>query len=241
MKRLLDIVFSFLGLLCLAPLLAILLLLVWLQDFRSPFYIAPRVRRRGQTFRMVKLRSMIVGADSQGGASTSSTDRRITWVGHLIRRYKLDEFSQLWNVLKGDMSLVGPRPQVERDVGLYTDEEYHLFDVKPGITDFSSIIFADEGEILKGSENPDLRYNQVIRPWKSRLGLFYVKHASVSLDLKLVCLTLLAVFSRQRALQMVQQILSNLRADADLVRIAGRTEPLRPFPPPGATVVETRW
>src|SRR5207247_4709716 len=103
----------------------------------------------------------------------------------LIRRYKLDELAQLWNVLKGDMSLVGPRPQVQRDVNLYTEEEYHLFDVKPGITDFSSIVFSDEGDILKGSSNPDLRYNQLIRPWKSRLGLFYARHHNFWIDLKL--------------------------------------------------------
>jgi lipopolysaccharide/colanic/teichoic acid biosynthesis glycosyltransferase len=125
--------------------------LIWLQDWHSPFYIASRVRRRDETFRMVKLRSMVANAEKIGSASTAATDRRITWVGRLIRKYKLDEFMQLWNVLKGDMSLVGPRPQVERHVRFYTEEEYHLFDSKLGITDFSSIVFSDEGEILKGS------------------------------------------------------------------------------------------
>ena len=138
MKRCLDIFASFFGLLCLCPVLGVFLLLIWLQDFHSPFYIAPRVRRRGELFSMIKLRSMVVNADKVGGSSTATTDRRVTWVGRLIRRYKLDEFSQLWNVLKGEMSLVGPRPQVQSDVNLYSDEEYHLFDVKPGITDFTS-------------------------------------------------------------------------------------------------------
>jgi len=190
---------------------------------------------------MVKLRSMIVNADKQGGVSTSSGDRRITWVGRMIRKFKLDELTQLWNVLRGEMSLVGPRPQVERDVGFYTEAEYHLFDVKPGITDFSSIVFADEGEILRGSENPDLRYNQVIRPWKSRLGLFYAQNRSFWVDLQLILLTLQTIVSRDRSLAAVQSLLRRLGADDELVRVAGRQDPLVPFPPPGSTEVETRF
>jgi lipopolysaccharide/colanic/teichoic acid biosynthesis glycosyltransferase len=97
-------------------------LLIWLQDFASPFYIAPRARRRDQTFNMIKLRSMVKNADKKGGASTAANDHRITWVGKLIRKTKFDEVPQLWNVLRGDMSLVGPRPQVMRDVGFYTED-----------------------------------------------------------------------------------------------------------------------
>ncbi len=240
MKRCLDLAASFFGLLILSPLLGVLLLLIWLQDFRSPFYIAPRVLRRGQTFRMVKLRSMVVNADKIGGSSTAATDRRVTWVGRLVRRYKLDELMQLWNVLKGEMSLVGPRPQVRRDVDLYTEEEYHLFDVKPGITDFSSIVFSDEGDVLKGSDDPDLKYNQVIRPWKSRLGLFYAKHSSVWLNLRLILLTVIAIVSRPKALAGVQKLLRQLGADEQLIQLAGRTEPLKPYPPPGMATVEVR-
>ena len=160
LKRLFDIVVSFCGLLVLWPFLLLLMFLIWLQDFCSPFYIAPRAKARGRTFNMIKLRSMVKNADIKGGASTAANDRRITWVGKVIRKMKFDEVPQLWNVLVGQMSLVGPRPQVMRDVALYTEEEYHLFDARPGITDFSSIVFSDEGDILKGSENPDLKYNQ---------------------------------------------------------------------------------
>jgi lipopolysaccharide/colanic/teichoic acid biosynthesis glycosyltransferase len=241
MKRAFDILASFLGLLFLSPVLLIFMAIIWLQDYHSPFYIAPRVRRQGQNFWMIKLRSMVANADKIGGASTSATDRRITWVGGLIRKIKLDEFTQLWNVLKGDMSLVGPRPQVARDVGFYTEEEYHLFDAKPGITDFSSIVFSDEGEILKGSENPDLKYNQVIRPWKSRLGLFYVRHCGFWLDVALIVLTLVAIVSRSRALLGVQRVLKKLNADEKLIAVAGRNELLTPYPPPGAAEVETRF
>jgi lipopolysaccharide/colanic/teichoic acid biosynthesis glycosyltransferase len=242
LKRLFDIVVSFCGLLVLSPLLLLFMLLVWLQDFKGPFYIANRARNRHQTFRMYKLRSMVQHADQIGGASTAANDRRVTWVGRLIRKTKFDEVPQLWNVLRGDMSLVGPRPQVMRDVAtFYTEEEYRLFDARPGITDFASIVFADEGEILRGAENPDLKYNQVIRPWKSRLGLFYTLHQAVGVDLQLVGLTILSAFSRPRAIRGVQQMLRRLEASPDLIEIAGRTQPLQPFPPPGATVVETRY
>lgn len=240
-KRLFDILVSFFGLLFLSPFLLLFMLLIWLQDYCHPFYIAPRARARGRTFNMVKLRSMVKNADKLGGASTAANDRRITWVGKLIRKTKFDEVPQLWNVLKGDMSLVGPRPQVMRDVGLYTEEEYHLFDARPGITDFASIVFADEGDILRGAENPDLKYNQVIRPWKSRLGLFYVRHHTLRIDIALVVLTVLSAISRAKALTCVQGLLRRNGADEQLVAVAGRSAALVPFPPPGADVIETRF
>ena len=242
LKRCFDIAVSFTGLVMLAPFLVVCLLLIWLQDFHGPFYVASRARNRHRTFRMYKLRSMVANADQKGGASTAANDRRITWVGKLIRRTKFDEVPQLWNVLRGDMSLVGPRPQVMRDVAeLYTEEEYRLFDARPGITDFASIVFADEGEILRGSGNPDLRYNQVIRPWKSRLGLFYCRHQRLAVDLRIIVLTIISSLSRARALRGVQELLAALGADASLIEIAGRTKPLEPYPPPGAHEVETRW
>jgi lipopolysaccharide/colanic/teichoic acid biosynthesis glycosyltransferase len=240
-KRLFDILASFFGLLVLWPFLLLFMLLVWLQDFFSPFYIAPRARRRGETFDMVKLRSMVKNADKKGGASTAANDRRVTWIGRLIRKTKFDEVPQLWNVLVGDMSLVGPRPQVMRDVALYTEEEYHLFDVRPGITDFASIVFSDEGDILRGSENPDLRYNQVIRPWKSRLGIFYTRHSSLVVDVQIILLTVMALLSKRRALAGVQALLRRLGAPEDLIEVAGRQKELTPHAPPGASEIETRW
>ena len=217
------------------------MILIWLQDFHSPLYLAPRMRRKGKKFKMVKLRSMVVNADIIGGTSTAGSDKRITWVGKIIRKFKLDEFSQLWNVLIGDMSLVGPRPQTEHDASFYTNEENKLFDVRPGITDFSSIVFSDEGAILEGSENPDLDYNQLIRPWKSRLGLFYVKNHSLIVDCKLIFFTLITIVARSKALVGVQSLLIGLGADRELVRVAGRKEKLVPFPPPGSRDVETRY
>lgn len=237
MKRLLDITIALIGLLLASPLLLPVMFLVWWQDRHSPFYIAPRVGRSNRVFRMVKLRSMRINADKSGVDSTSAADSRITPVGHFIRRYKLDEITQLWNVLRGDMSLVGPRPNVERETRLYTTVERELLSIRPGITDYASIVFADEGDILADQPDPDLAYNQLIRPWKSRLGLFYIRNASLVLDLKLIVLTALTILSRERALSAVARDLERRGAPAELIAIAGRQQPLVPHPPPGATTV----
>lgn len=239
MKRLLDVVVAALGLLLASPVLLPVMFLVWRQDRHSPFYIAPRVGRGEAMFRMVKLRSMVINADKSGVDSTSGKDPRITPVGQFIRRWKLDELTQLWNVLKGDMSLVGPRPNVKRETDLYTGEEKRLLGVRPGITDIASIVFADEGDILKDSRDPDLDYNQLIRPWKSRLGLLYVDRASLGLDLYLIWLTVKAIFSRRAALDEVVALLNRLGAEPEVVHVAGRREPLHPHPPPGATEIVT--
>jgi len=233
-KRLVDILASFFGLLVTSPILLPVMFLVWKEDKKSPFYIAPRSGRNGATFKMVKLRSMVVDADKSGVDSTSGNDMRITPIGHKIRRYKLDELIQLWNVLIGDMSLVGPRPNVKSETDLYTDIENGLLLVRPGITDFSSIVFSDEGEILEGKDNPDLAYNQLIRPWKSRLGLVYIENQSFLLDLQLVFYTVVAIISKPKALIWVAKKLSNLDVDADTVRVSKREVNLFPFPPPGS-------
>ena len=234
MKRLFDIFISLLGLVILSPVLLTFMYLVYRQDKHSPFYVAPRVGKNGVMFKMLKLRSMSVNADKSGVDSTSVDDIRITPIGHKIRRYKLDEFTQLWNVLIGDMSLVGPRPNVLSDTNLYTDIEKGLLTVRPGITDFSSIVFSDEGDILKGMKDPDLAYNQLIRPWKSRLGLSYIKNQSLFLDFQLILYTVIAIISKQRALAWVAVKLNNLNVDTDTVKISKREVSLYPFPPPGS-------
>ena len=238
-KRLLDIVISLMGLICFSPILLIVLILVWMGDKKSPFYIPPRVGKKGIIFYMVKLRSMVVNADKLGIDSTSNNDQRITPVGKIIRRYKLDELVQLWNVLKGDMSLVGPRPNVKAEVDLYTDVEKELLLVKPGITDLSSIVFSDEGKILENKEDPDLTYNQLIRPWKSRLGLIYIKHQSILLDVEIIIYTLVAFISKRTALNWVSKKLANYGVDQNLVNISKREIELFPYPPPGSDFVVT--
>ena len=234
MKRLFDILISLLGLIILSPVLLVFMYLVYHQDKHSPFYVAPRVGKDGLMFKMLKLRSMSVNADKSGVDSTSVDDVRITPVGHKIRRYKLDEFTQLWNVLIGDMSMVGPRPNVVSDTDLYTDIEKELLAVRPGITDFSSIVFSDEGEILEGKEDPDLSYNQLIRPWKSRLGLIYIKNQSLLLDVQLILYTVVAIISKPKALNWVTKKLNNLDVDLDTVEVSKRVVDLFPFPPPGS-------
>lgn len=239
MKRFFDILASFFGLLVASPVLIPVMFLVWWHDRHSPFYVADRVGLNGKTFRMIKLRSMVVNADKSGVDSTSSNDQRITGVGHFIRRYKLDELTQLWNVLTGDMSLVGPRPNVKRETDLYTQEEKRLLSVKPGITDFSSIVFSDEGDILKGKEDPDIAYHQLIRPGKSLLGLFYIQKQSVAVDLQLVFLTVQAILSKESALQQLVSLMRKLGAPDELCEIATRKNPLVPMPPPGADRIVT--
>lgn len=240
MKRLVDIIGSALGLAIFSPVLIPVMFLIWKHDRHSPFYIAPRVGRGERVFKMVKLRSMIVGADKSGVDSTSASDSRITPVGHFVRRFKLDEITQLWNVLKGDMSLVGPRPNVKRETDFYTRVEKRLLTVKAGITDFASIVFSDENDILKDSKDPDIDYNQLIRPWKSRLGLIYIEHQSFLLDISLILLTVVAVFSRLLALRGVNAILVCLKVPDDIIRVSKREEKLFPHPPPGTDLIVTQ-
>jgi len=236
-KRTSDIVFAAFGFLVLSPLLVAVMVAIWWQDRQSPFYIAPRVARGGGVFRMVKFRSMVVNADKIGGSSTAASDRRITRMGRFVRAYKLDELIQLWNVLMGDMSMVGPRPQTPADAALYTDTEKRMLSVRPGITDPASIVFSDEGEILKGSADPDLLYNQIIRPWKSRLALAWIDHQSFGIDLWLIILTVIAIVSKSMALRALLSLLNGWGLDPLVIRMAARQELLLAFPPPGAEAV----
>lgn len=234
MKRFIDILISLIGLVVGSPFLLLFMYLVYRQDKKSPFYIAPRVGKDGNLFNMIKLRSMYIDADKSGVDSTSADDIRITPVGELIRKYKLDEFTQLINVLIGDMSLVGPRPNVKKGgTDLYTNVENKILTIRPGITDLSSIIFSDEGNILLGKEDPDLSYNQLIRPWKSRLAIIYVDNQSTALDLKIIFYTLVAIVSKQKSINWVVRKLKHLKVDQEIIKIAKRDEDLVPYPPPG--------
>lgn len=241
MKRAFDFALALAGLIALSPVLALAALGVWLEDRRGPLYGGIRVSRGGGEFRMLKFRTMVPDAWKTGVNSTAAGDRRITRVGKWLRKAKLDELPQLWNVLIGDMSLVGPRPQVAADAGLYTHEEQRMLAVRPGITDLASIVFADEGRILAGSSDPDLLYNQIIRPWKSRLALAYLKHASPAVDLRILALTLASAFSRRRALRGVSRLLAAWNADPALRRMAARREPLMAWPPPGAREIVSHY
>lgn len=240
MKRLFDILLSFFGLIALSPILLPVIIIVYLQDFYSPFYISPRVGKNGSIFKMVKLRSMVKNADKSGVDSTSANDNRITPVGHFIRRFKLDEFTQLINVFIGNMSFVGPRPNIKRETDLYTNLEKNLLNVKPGITDIASIVFSDEGDILKNSKDPDIDYNQLIRPGKSELGLFYVKNSNILLDINLIFITIFGLFSRNYSLKKLRRLLKKYNANKRIIEIASRSKRLIPSPPPGSSEIVTK-
>lgn len=224
-RRLLDIVAAAIGLTLLALPLGVILLLVWSHDWQSPLYIASRAGRKGVPFRMIKIRSMIVNADRTGVESTSANDNRITPLGHFIRSWKIDELGQLWNVLVGEMSLVGPRPSTLGEVATYSERERLLLSVRPGMTDFSSIVFSDEGEILQDSPDPDADYTRFIRPWKGRLGLVYARNPSVLLNLRLIWLTVVAIFDKRSALDRLQSLLAQIGCDRTVAAVASRTAP----------------
>ena len=238
-KRFIDIFASFFGILFLSPILLTSMFLIWKEDKSSPFYIARRVGKNEKQFNMIKLRSMVKNADKSGVDSTSSSDKRITSTGKFIRKFKLDELTQLINVLRGEMSLVGPRPNVKSETDLYTDAEKRLLKVKPGITDISSIVFSDESNILNNKEDPDLSYNQLIRPWKSRLGLVYIKKRNTILDIILILLTFLNIISRKLTLRIIVKLLNIFNTSKEIVNTASRKKMLTPYPPPGSDKIVT--
>ena len=233
-KRLIDIVFSLALLTLASPLILAAMALIVAHDGGPAIYWAARVGRGGRDFRMAKLRTMGVDADRHGGSSTSRSDARVTRPGRLLRRWKIDELPQLWNVLIGQMSLVGPRPNVRiGGVELYTAQELGLLGGRPGITDLASIVFADEADILEGASDPDGRYDRLIRPWKSRLGLLYLAHRSFRIDLRIIALTALGLVARPTALRGVDHILAEWGAGEDLRSVCRREQPLPWSEPPG--------
>lgn len=186
MKRIFDVVASGLGLLALSPLF--LILAVWIKcDSAGPvFYRQVRVGRNNKDFKLFKFRSMRVGSDKKGLITIGGHDPRITCSGYFIRKYKLDELPQLINVFIGDMSLVGPRPEVRKYVDMYTAEQRHVLDVRPGITDMASIRYRNENELLEQADDPDKYYVEVVMQDKLRLNLEYVERHSFFFDIRLI-------------------------------------------------------
>jgi lipopolysaccharide/colanic/teichoic acid biosynthesis glycosyltransferase len=233
-KRLFDIAFALAAIIVTAPVVLVACLLIWAQDGGWPMYGGYRVGCGGRDFRMLKLRTMVPGGERLGGSSTSTSDSRLTPLGGTLRRFKLDELPQFWNVLVGDMSVVGPRPNFRRGgVDRYTARERELLSIRPGITDLASIVFADEGQILHASPDPDATYDMIIRPWKNRLGLLYVDHSNIGVDLRLIGLTIVSLVSRQSALRGIGVMLERWSASPHLRQICGRSDPLPEGEPPG--------
>lgn len=197
LKRIFDFTVSLIGFIILIPLLIIVAILIKIESEGHVFYRGVRVGRHGKPFRIFKFRSMVQNAEKMGSDSTSDNDMRITRCGRFIRKFKLDEFSQLMNVLIGDMSIVGPRPEVQKFVDMYTEEEKIILTLRPGITDWASIKFHNEGEIIEASgiDDADEAYARLIRPEKLRLQLKYVREHNLWIDVKIICATLLTIIT----------------------------------------------
>lgn len=193
MKRSFDIIASGIGLICLSPLF--LILAVWIKiDSKGPvFYRQIRVGKGNKDFHLYKFRSMRVGSDKKGLITVGGHDSRVTKSGYYIRKYKLDELPQLINVFIGDMSLVGPRPEVRKYVDMYTPEQLKVLSVCPGITDMASICYRNENELLAQVEDPEKYYVETIMPDKLRINLEYVANHSFGYDLKLILQTFKAI------------------------------------------------
>jgi lipopolysaccharide/colanic/teichoic acid biosynthesis glycosyltransferase len=197
-KRTFDATLAATALVILSPVIGAIAVAIKTGSKGPLLYRGKRVGLHGREFDMLKFRTMVVNADQMGGSSTPEDDPRVTPIGKKLRRYKLDEVPQLWNVVTGEMSLVGPRPQVKWAVDLYTPEEKAILSVRPGITDEASLRFSNEGEILKGSLDPDKDYFEKIHPEKMRLSLHYVRNPSLRRDLSLIARTIGAVIRPDR-------------------------------------------
>lgn len=190
MKRLFDIFFSFTGFLILLPFFLLISLLILFDSKGGIFYKQLRVGKNGADFYLFKFRSMRTDADKKGLLTVGGRDPRITRIGYYLRKYKIDELPQLINVLTGDMSLVGPRPEVRKYVNLYNEEQKKVLRVQPGITDYASIEYSNENEILGKAENPEQVYIDEIMPAKLKLNLKYIAEKSLMTDLKIILRTL---------------------------------------------------
>ena len=190
MKRLFDIIFSFIGIIILLPFFLMFAIMIIVSSGFPVFYFQKRVGRDGIDFSLVKFRTMKINSHKKGLLTVGEKDSRITSMGYFLRKYKMDEFPQLFNVLFGDMSLVGPRPEVRKYVEMYNAEQKKVLSVKPGITDYASIEYSNENSILVKSENPERLYINEVMPAKLKLNLKYIKEQNFFTDLKIIFKTM---------------------------------------------------
>ncbi|MGL4228598.1 MAG: sugar transferase [Tannerellaceae bacterium] len=196
MKRLFDIIASFFGLLLLSPVFVVMAIWIKLDSTGPVFYKQVRVGKDSKDFELYKFRSMRVGSDKKGLLTVGGRDPRVTTSGYFIRKYKLDEFPQLINVLKGEMSLVGPRPEVRRYVDLYTPAQMRVLSVRPGITDMASIRYRNENDLLEKAEDPEQFYIDVIMQDKLNINLEYVDKGSFLFDIRMIFSTLKEIVTK---------------------------------------------
>lgn len=194
-KRLTDIIFSLSGLIILFPVFLVIALLVKFNSKGPVFYLQQRIGKKGIPFRIFKFRTMYLGSDRQGLLTVGGRDPRVTSSGYILRRYKLDELPQILNVLIGNMSLVGPRPEVEKYVRLYNEEQRKVLSVKPGITDYASIEYANENELLATAVDPEKVYIEEVMPAKLALNLKYIKEQSFYTDMTIILSTIARILS----------------------------------------------
>ncbi len=193
-KRIFDILFSILGIIILSPFLLIISLIILFTSKGGAFYKQTRIGKDSKPFKLFKFRTMRVGSDKNIRITIGSRDSRITGVGYFLRKYKLDELPQLFNVLIGDMSFVGPRPEVPEYVALYDTEQKKVLSVKPGITDFASIVYSEENELLANAENPEELYIHRIMPAKLKLNMRYINEMGLATDMKIIFKTIGKIF-----------------------------------------------
>jgi lipopolysaccharide/colanic/teichoic acid biosynthesis glycosyltransferase len=196
MIRFFDIVFSFFGILILSPIFLVIYFLIIIESKGGGFYMQSRVGINGNDFKLYKFRSMTKGSDKKGLITIGGNDSRITRMGFFIRKYKIDELAQLFNVFIGDMSLVGPRPEVRKYVDLYNQEQLEVLTVKPGITDYASIEYANENEILGSVSDPERVYIQEILPTKIHLNMKYIQNRSLKEYFKIIFLTFYKIIKK---------------------------------------------
>lgn len=189
MIRFFDILFSIIGLVLLSPLFTVLYFLIRIESQGGGFYSQERIGKNGKPFKLFKFRSMRIGSDKKGLITIGEKDNRITKTGFILRKYKLDELPQLWNVFIGDMSLVGPRPEVKKYTDLYTEEQKQVLQVRPGITDWASIKYVDENKILGESKDPNDAYVNLIMPNKIKLNMVYIQHQTLGEYFKIIFTT----------------------------------------------------
>ena len=194
LKRTFDVVVSFLGLVMLFPFLIIIAAIIVIDSKGGVFFLQDRVGKNGKVFKIIKFRTMTVGSDKKSLLTIGQKDSRITRVGYFLRKFKIDEIPQLINVLKGDMSFVGPRPEVEKYVALYNEEQLKVLTVRPGITDFASIQYKDESTLLANADDPETFYVSEVMPAKLKLNIDYINNRNFMLDVKIIFKTILEIF-----------------------------------------------
>ncbi len=211
-KRLLDVAGSTIGLVILSPLLVVIAILIKIDSAGPVIYRGDRIGRYGRAFHIFKFRTMVENAEAIGGSSTSNKDARITRLGRVLRSTKLDELPQLVNVLVGDMSLVGPRPEVREYVDLYTGRELELLSLRPGITDWASLWNSDEGAVLARYPDPDTAYSEVVRPTKLRLQIAYLDDHDIGVDIEILLATLRGILNKEHCPQRLTELTDSIGA-----------------------------